>query len=321
LLRQEETTATNKATELLFALLLALALDVLFGEPPRPIHPVVWTGKLTSLLERIAPNHSAGNQLVYGSIMTLVIILTFAWPVYFFLSFLHNLSFVAYILLTALLLKITFAFRELRQTALRVKSLLVRDNLEEARANMAALVSRNTHNLTRPELVSATIESVAENICDSFVAPLFYFLLLGVPGAMAYRVVNTLDAMIGYHGKYEYLGKFAARLDDVLNFIPARLSALLLVIAAYLCREDGKNAWRVMLRDHGKTESPNAGWTMSAMAGALRTRLEKKDCYVLGDSNNPLSPQLIGSGIKVLNVSALLWICLITGVVFFVFIA
>jgi len=307
--------------ELLLILLLALVIDVLFGEPPRPIHPVIWVGKVTSLVGRIAPARGTGAQLAYGGIMTLLIILAFALPVYFFLSFLHDLSSVAYILLAALLLKTTFALRELRQVALRVKTSLAEDNLEEARGNMSALVSRNTQDLGKPELVSATIESTAENICDSFIAPLFYFLLLGVPGAMAYRVVNTLDAMIGYHGKYEYLGKFAARLDDALNFIPARISALLLVIAAYLCREDGKSAWRIMLRDRAKTESPNAGWTMSAMAGALRTRLEKKGCYVLGDSNSPLSPQLIGSGIKLLDISALLGACSIMGVLFFAFIA
>ena len=305
---------------LLLILFLALAIEVLFGELPRPIHPVVWMGKLTSFLERICPARGARAELIYGIIMTLLIIFAFALPVYFFLSFLHNLSPVVYILLAALLLKATFALRELRRAALRVKSLLTQGSVDHARANLLALVSRNTQDLGKPELVSATIESVAENVCDSFIAPLFYFLLLGVPGAMAYRVVNTLDAMIGYHGKYEYLGRFAAKLDDVLNFIPARLSALLLVIATYLCRKEGKNAWRIMLRDHGKTESPNAGWTMSAMAGALRTRLEKKGCYVLGDSNNPLSPQLISSGIKLLDISALLWICLITGVMLFVFI-
>ena len=306
--------------ELLLILLLALAIDVLFGELPRPLHPVVWMGKLTTLLERIAPVRSARAQVIYGVIMSLFIIFAFALPVYFFLSFLHNLSPIAYMLSAALLLKTTFALKALRRTALQVKLFLTEGDMEEARANMLGLVSRNTQYLEKPEMVSATIESVAENVCDSFVAPLFYFLLLGVPGAVAYRVVNTLDAMVGYHGKYEYLGKFAAKLDDVLNFIPARLSALLLVVAAYLYRKDGKNAWRIMLRDHGKTESPNAGWTVSAMAGALRTRLEKKGCYVLGDSNNPLSPRLIGSGVRLLDISALLWACSIMGVMFFVFI-
>ena len=313
--------ASAKAIELFLILFLALIIDALFGEPPRLIHPVVWMGKLTSFLEKICPAHGARAQFVYGAAMTLFIILAFALPVYFLLSFLHNLNFVAYVLTAALLFKTTFALKELRRAALKVKLFLTQDNLKEARANMSALVSRETQDLEKPEVVSATIESVAENLCDSFVAPLFYFLFLGVAGAMAYRVVNTMDAMIGYHGKYEYLGKFAARLDDVLNFIPARLSALLLVIAAYLCRKDGKHAWRIMLRDHDKTESPNAGWSMSAMAGALRTRLEKKGCYVLGDSNNPLSSRLIDGGIKLGDVSSLLWICLIIGVIFFVFIA
>jgi adenosylcobinamide-phosphate synthase len=308
---------------LLFALTLALAIDVLFGELPRLIHPVAWMGKLTSLLERIAPAHGAKAQFVYGGIMTLLTILAFTLPVYFLLAFLYNLNSIAYILLAALLLKTTFALKELHQTALRVNSSLAQDNIGEAQANMSALVSRETRDLGKPGLVSATIESVAENLCDSFVAPLFYFLLLGVPGAIAYRVVNTMDAMIGYHGKYEYLGKFAAKLDDVLNFVPARISGLLLVIAAYLYKKEGKNAWQVMLRDHDKTESPNAGWPISAMAGALRTRLEKVSCYCLGDTNTPLSPQLIASGVRLVDISAMLWVLLylIVGVTYFVFIA
>ena len=128
--------------------------------------------------------------------------------------------------------------------------------------------------LPQPLLVSATVESVAENTSDSFVAPLFYFLLLGIPGAIAYRVVNTLDAMVGYHGEYEYLGKFASKLDDVLNFIPARLTALLLVVAAFLSKRSASASWRVALSDHSKTESPNAGWPMAAVAGALNVQLE-----------------------------------------------
>jgi adenosylcobinamide-phosphate synthase len=129
--------------------------------------------------------------------------------------------------------------------------------------------------------------------------------------------------MIGYHGKYEYLGKVAARLDDILNFIPARISGILLVIAARLCQKDSRNAWQIMLRDHGKTESPNAGWPMGAMAGALRTRLEKVGCYSLGEVNTPPSPQLIASGVKLVDTSALLWVSLylLVGVTYFVFTA
>ncbi len=307
--------------DILLILSIALALDLAFGEPPHPIHPVVWIGKFTSLWERGSIGRRPAAQFVYGVGMSLFLIGLFAASTYFILYYLKSLSFVAYVIIGAAFLKSAFSLRELRGVALRVKELLMRKELDKAHHELRSLVSRDTQGLPKPLVVSATVESVAENTCDSFVAPLFYFLLFGVPGAIAYRVVNTLDATIGYHGKYEYLGKFTAKLDDVLNFVPARISALLLVIAAYLCREDGRIAWRIMLRDHAKTESPNAGWTMSAMAGALRTRLEKKGCYILGDSNNPLSPQLIGSGVRLLDISALLWACLIMGVMFFVFIA
>jgi len=309
--------------EILLVLPLALAIDVLFGEPPRAIHPVVWMGKAISLLERFAPVQGTWSQLLYGGVMVLLTISIFALPVYVLLLYVNQISSIAYVIGGALLLKPTFSFRELRHAALEIKVLLARDNLEGARAKMPALVSRETQSLGKPELVSATLESVAENVCDSFVAPLFYFLCFGVPGAMAYRVVNTWDAMIGYHGKYEYLGKFAAKLDDVLNFIPARISGLLLVIAACAHRKDGRSAWQIMLRDHGKTESPNAGWPMSAAAGALRVRLEKVGYYSLGNTNNPLSPQLIGAGIKLAEISFLLWVLLVLAmeVTYFVFTA
>lgn len=313
--------------ELLLILFLALALDLLLGEPPRPIHPVVGMGRIISFWERLAPSeHSEESNkwalLIYGSGMVLLTISIFTSAVYFLLYYASELSPIAYIIAGALLLKPSFSFRELRRTALDVKKLLADDNLGEARAKMPALVSRDTQALGKPAMVSATIESVAENLSDSFVAPIFYFLIFGVPGAIAYRAANTLDAMIGYHGKYEYLGKVAARLDDILNFIPARISGLLLVIAARLCQKDSKNAWRIMIRDHGKTESPNAGWPMSAMAGALRTRLEKVGCYSLGEVNTPLSPQLIASGVKLAGISVLFWVllCIAVGVTYFVFV-
>jgi len=309
--------------ELLFIFLLALVLDLLLGEPPRAVHPVVWIGKVIIFWERFAPARSARFQLVYGGVMTLLTIFIFTSPVYFLLLYMREVNSIVYIIGGALLLKPAFSLKELRQAALGIKALLAGDNLQEARAKMPALVSRETQSLGKPEMVSATMESVAENACDSFVAPLFYFLLLGVPGAVAYRVVNTTDAMIGYHGRYEYLGKCAAKLDDILNFIPARLSGLVLVIAAYLCRKDGKNAWQVMFRDHSKTESPNAGWPMSAVAGALRVRLEKANCYSLGNPNNPLSPQLIAAEIKLVEAFALLCVLfyLVVEVTYFAFIA
>jgi adenosylcobinamide-phosphate synthase len=313
----------GETMEVLFIFLLALFLDLLFGELPRPLHPVVWVGWLISIMVRRIPARGAGLQLVAGIAVSLSLILIFALSSYCFLSFLHGLVPLAYVIVAALLLKSTFALRELRRAVLKIEAYLFNHDLDKARSAMPSLVSRDPREMGEKEMVSAAIESGAENVCDSFIAPLFYFLLLGVPGAMAYRVVNTLDAMIGYHGKYEYLGKFAARLDDILNFFPARISALLLVAAAYLRREDGRNAWRIMLRDHGETESPNAGWTMGAMAGALRVKLEKTGYYIMGSGGGPATIQLIGSGVKLLDGAALLCILiyLILEVVIFAFFA
>ncbi len=155
-------------------------------------------------------------------------------------------------------------------------------------------------------MVSATVESVSENSCDSFFAPLFYFVFLGVPGAIAYRVINTLDAMIGHHGEFEYLGKFAAKLDMVVNFIPARLAALALLMACWLCRKNTPAAWEMLIRDHGKTESPNAGWTLSVMAGTLGVQLEKVGYYKLGDRKQSLSIDTIDISIKLILIAAFL---------------
>jgi adenosylcobinamide-phosphate synthase len=187
---------------------------------------------------------------------------------------------------------------------------LIDGKLNEARFELRALVSRDTRNLSRALLVSAAVESVAENSSDSLVAPLFYYLIFGIPGAVAYRVVNTLDAMIGYHGEYEYLGKFVSRLDDVLNFIPARLTAVLLVLAAFISRQNGKKSWQSVCREHAKTESPNAGWPMAAIAGALDVQLEKSDSYKLGRPNKPLVPQTINDSLKVVQIAVTEWVLL-----------
>ena len=307
--------------EVLAILVLAVLIDASFGEPPEIVHPVAWMGKAISALERLAPAEGPKARCLYGAVMVLVTLLAFGAPVYLLLRYVSGLGSLSYVIAGALLLKPSFSFGPLRRAALEMKLLLAGGNIEEARAKMPTLVSRGTDRLGKRLMVSATVESVAENTSDSLVAPLFFFLLFGVPGAVAYRVVNTADAMIGYHGRYEYLGRFAAKLDDVLNFIPARISGLLIVAAAYLSGGSGRDAWRVMLRDHRKTESPNAGWPMSAAAGALEVRLEKEGCYSLGDAVGTLSPAVIERGVVLATVSALLWVscCSIVEAMFLVF--
>jgi adenosylcobinamide-phosphate synthase len=301
--------------EMIIIVAMAVAIDLALGDPPDAFHPVAWMGKVISLLEKGGLRLTKpAAQFIYGTLMTLFIMALFVVPVYFLFRYLGDVNMIIRVTLGALFLKSTFSIRGLGKAASKVKKLLQDEKLDRTRFELRALVSRDTGDLPEPLLVSAAVESVGEGICDSLVAPLFYFLFLGIPGAIGYRVVNTMDAMVGYHGKYEYLGKFAARFDDVLNFIPARIAALLIILAAIL-RRNGRSAWRTACRDHTKTASPNAGWPMAAMAGALNVRLEKKGHYLLGETRTTLVPATIGAAVNVFSVAAAFWImiCLITG--------
>lgn len=193
------------------------------------------------------------------------------------------------LVLEALAFKSTFALRGLAGAAAAVAADLERGDLPTARARVGRdLVSRPTASLDEARVASAAIESVAENATDSLIAPLLFYAVFGLPGAFFYRAVNTADAMIGYRqADLEHFGKAAARLDDLLNLVPARLCALALVAGAGLAGADARGALDVMRRDRGRTASPNAGWTMAAMAGALGVSLEKPGHYVLGEGRRP----------------------------------
>ena len=185
------------------------------------------------------------------------------------------------------LLKSALSLRMLGESATAVARALASGDVTQARFGLRSLVSRDTALLDEPLLAAAAVESVAENASDSVIAPLFFFAVGGVPAALAYRACNTLDAMIGYHGETEWLGKAAARLDDFANLVPARVTAALFVLASALGGASAAGALRVWWRDGARTESPNAGQPMAAMAGALGVTLEKVGCYRLGDGGAP----------------------------------
>ena len=293
--------------ETVFILVTALILDFTIGEPPNAGHPVAWLGKFINRGMKLAPGKGRGRQLIFGTVLVLMTLGIATALAFFLVAYLKTVNPWLYVIASGLLLKFTFSLRGLKDAAQKVGNLLKEDKLPEARRSLGALVSRDTSRLGESQVVVATVSSVAENSTDSFLAPLFYFLLFGLPGAVAYRVINTFDAMIGYRGQWEHLGKFAARLDDVANFIPARLNALIMVLAAWLCRMRAGRAWQIMARDHAKTESPNAGWTMSAMAGALEVQLTKAGHYQLGDNRRTLTPDIIDGALKLVLVTAIIW--------------
>ena len=243
----------------------AFAVDVTVGEPPAVLHPVVWVGRLQRALRGAAPS-SPARALAWGALMAVAGPAAFgggAWILLRALAPWPAMRLVAEVYL----LKSAFAVRALAEAALAVANALGHADLDGARRALRSLVSRDTAKLDAPLLAAAAIESVAENASDSVVAPVFYFALFGVPGALAYRAANTLDALIGYRGgETEWLGKAGARLDDLANLAPARLTAALLVSAASLCGAATFEAWRTWWRDGALTESPNAGHPMAAMA-------------------------------------------------------
>jgi adenosylcobinamide-phosphate synthase len=266
-------------TELL-VLVAALLIDRFVGEWPARVHPVVWMGRSIRALERRAPAGRAG-AFSWGLAMALG--LPLAWGALAWSTL--QVPIVAP-LLAVFWLKSAFALRLLGEVGMGVAAPLARGDLDGAREGLRSLCSRDPSQLDAHQLAAGTVESLAENLSDSFVAPLFWWLVAGVPGAVAYRVINTLDAMIGYHGRYEWLGKASARLDDVANLVPARITALLL-LAAGVGRADVRGGVRALVRDRGRTESPNAGWPMAAMAGLLGVVLEKPGHYVLGGEGRP----------------------------------
>ena len=270
-------------------LFLAVALDLLLGDPPNRFHPVAWIGWLIALGRRLAV-HVPGDLLVlYGALLIIVVTTIATMGALAAQAAAGWLPWPLGLLSHAWLLKCSFSIRDLVTAVWKVRDGLGAGDLEAARAAVGRdLVSRAVDGLDEGATASAAVESLSENLTDSWIAPLCFYLVAGVPGAWAYRAVNTADAMIGYReGMLERLGGASARLDDLLNFVPARLAALAVVAGARIGGESGSRAWAVWRHDGDSTSSPNAGQTMSAMAGALGVTLEKRGHYRLGDGPAP----------------------------------
>jgi len=254
----------------------------------------VLMGKFITWGERLLWSGKPRRDFLAGTVISLLLIALSAgatWELVWLFSFLPSpLSFLA----TAGLASLTLAMRGLLDAIARIEKPLRAGNLAGARKELSRIVGRETGSLSEDQVLRASLESLAENTSDGLVAPLFYLLLGGIPVAMAYKAVNTLDSMIGYRTeRYLYFGRFAARLDDCLNFVPARLTAFFMVIAGYLVRLDGARAFRVVWRDHAKHLSPNAGYPEAALAGAFGIRLGGPSTYFGGEISKPTIGQEI----------------------------
>ncbi|MEM2210437.1 MAG: cobalamin biosynthesis protein [Nitrososphaerales archaeon] len=293
----------------LLTLALALIIDLTMGEYPEKIHPTVWMGKLIDLLKPLIKNKSRLRAKLNGVFLSLFTILLFSISTFITLYLMWRYSKFISIIIAAILLKATFAFKSMWKFTIPIANAIKINDFNRAKVLLRHVVRRDTEKLNQQQTISAAVETIAEGTVDGATAPLFYYALLGVPGAIAYRAINTLDSMIGYKDiEHIDLGWFSAKLDTLANFIPARITSLIMILTSWLLRKDWKNAWRILKRDSRSVESLNAGYPMSVMAGALNVRLEKPNFYRLGDENCLLSFKHIFDALWIMSISIYLYI-------------
>ena len=296
-------------------LVLAILLDLFIGDPSPnypektafKLHPAVLMGKLTRVLESHLKSPDPKTARFYGAILALTVIAAFTIPVYFGLWALYTfLPIFVYAFFAIILLKFTICIKLETDWAKAAAKAIESEDMTEAK-KYAHFSRRDSKNLTGSQISSAVIESMAENLIDFKLSPILSYSLFGVTGAIAFKAVNTLDGMVGFKDEVHlHTGWFSANFDTVINYIPARFTAVLIVIAAAILGKDYKNAWAIAKRDHAKTPSRNHGWPMAAMAGALRVQLEKPGQYVLGEPNEPLTPDNILLALKIRDMALLL---------------
>ena len=314
-----------KVLTAIVVLFLAIVIDLVFGDPSpwkplkiyHKLHPTVWMGKLTETLRIHLKNSNPRIEKVNGVLLALIVITAFVAPVYFGLEFVDVFLGVAfYIIIAAFILKSTICIKLETDGAKAVAKALNAGDLEEAK-KYHHFSRRDPTNLTSPQIASAVIESMVENLTDFKHSPIIYYSLFGVSGAVAFKAINTLDGVVGFKDQEHFnIGWFSANLDTIVNYIPARLTTILIIIAAAIIGENYKNAWRIAKRDRKKIASRNHGWQMAAIAGALHVQLEKPDNYVVGDKIEELDANKILTALKIRNISIILSILVILPLLF-----
>lgn len=306
-------------------ILLALLLDLIVGDPRWLPHPVVAIGHLIRKLERLLRFHGL-NQRLAGVFLLLLVVICSAGLTWILLKLLAALLPLAGWIAAVAVSSTCLAARSLHKESALVAAALSAGDLPLARRYLSYIVGRDTDGLEEPEIWRAVVETVAENTSDGIIAPLFWLMIGGPVGAMSFKAVSTLDSMVGYRNqRYLLMGWASARMDDLLNFFPARISALLLVIAAPLAGCSASNAARIALRDRLKHPSPNSGHPEAAAAGALGVRLGGAACYsgiaswkeYIGDPLHPIDEHAYRSMIKLMYISTLLMAAGCMAVAFF----
>ncbi len=276
---------------------LALTIDRYMGEIPNSVHPLVWMGNLLAAIDRRVKCRESKRAVAIGFQSYLLIFVLFA-EVGLCLTSLFRTAVgsavsplageVVWIILTALLFKVSFAIFSFRKHCDPICADLDAGRVENAASKVQMIVSRNTRGMDTEHIASSCCETVTENLVDSVYSPVLYFGIFGLPGAVMFRCANLMDAMWGYlNDKYTLLGRFPARFDDVLGFMTSRVSPYFIALAGMMLGMDWRAAIPAARMEHTKTPSPNSGWSMTAAAAVLRIRMEKKGVYVIGNGRMP----------------------------------
>ncbi|MCY3976088.1 MAG: cobalamin biosynthesis protein [Thaumarchaeota archaeon] len=300
--------------DIVLIIFLTFVFDLKFGDPRNNLHPTAWTGLVISKLVNISLCYKQ-NQKFLGvvlTIITVILILILLCIVIYLINFVsinyiddYILHVLLALLSTTLLFKTTISIHGMEKHSLFVVHALNKNDYVDARKKLSLIVSRDTTKLDKNHIISAVLESIGENIVDGITAPLFYFILFGIHGAFVYRTINTIDSMIGYKTEpFKDLGWFGANCDTLLNYLPSRITAYIIVFCSIIFGYDWKNSMKVMKRDNVKTDSYNSGYTMSALAGALQIKLEKIDHYVIGDGTINLTVETIKHALRLMKITS-----------------
>lgn len=299
----------------------AYFLDLMLGDPQGYPHPVRLMGKLISFLEssirKIAK--TAKQERIAGYFLCTIVVFTSYISGYFIIYIVKEINVYLGKILDMFLIYTCLATNDLAKSAMKVYNPLKKDKIVEARKMLSFIVSRDTENLGYSDIIRGVVETVAENISDGIIGPLFYAFIGGAPLALAYKASSTLDSMVGYKNeRYLDIGYASAKLDDILNFLPARITGLLIVASAFLLRYDYKNSFRILKRDRLKHESPNSAHGEAAVAGALNVELGGLNYYFgkpelkpkLGDGKEALELNHIKDTVKIMYMTSFLGLIL-----------
>ncbi|NTW05114.1 MAG: cobalamin biosynthesis protein CobD [Peptococcaceae bacterium] len=302
----------------------AYIIDIAVGDPPKIPHPVVIIGKIIVFLETHLYYSGRIAGIAGGALLTAIVISGVFLITKGIILLSNNIHPLLSYVIQLWLLSTTFASKSLAMAAKAVYEPLKNGKIEDAKVMVANIVGRDTCDMENQEIIRATVETVAENTIDGIVAPIFYAFIGGVPLAMAYKAINTLDSMIGYKNeKYLYFGRVSARLDDLANYLPARLGGLMMLISVFIFGKDIAGAIKTMLRDSNKHPSPNSGIPEAIVAGALGIRLGGVNSYdgiksfrsYLGENINPLISEHINQTVSIMYLTSFL--TLLTGIIFY----